>query len=361
MCGNDDDEFNMLRVDASDTATPVRIEEPWLEILDADMRITGFVTQVGRNIRRTRADFTGGVDGFTLNSSGRPGWLGLIGNSAPGVMLLLDGAEMRAWPLAGSAAPTTVFTLAAGESIIGSVTAGPEAYYSIQGPSETRLVRVDASMQVTTLGALAEPARWLTLSTTRVLALGSTRLMSVPRAGGTVTTIMDNADGFRPTAMFVSGETAMVHVQRTSPSAAWRVRFIGADGSNPQDVGFGVHLAPHPTNPGPALFDADRWSKVYRNMVVAEGGASSGLSMAGAQLKLYRVADRSLVTTYGPLPSMPSDYSLFMTTDTGHMGLPSMIQGLQAGWYGARPLDLILFTAGSTGLNFLTSNVASPP
>jgi hypothetical protein len=356
-CGTSDDVVRALRVNMSESDAALIVDEPVVAIRADSEEVSGFLTRTGNQVRRVDANFANPVNAFTLRIAATPSPSFVDGSSAPGTWFFVDGPGIYAYRLDGSTALTLIESLAAGEQVTAAQSSRGKSFWAITGPTATRVIGVNEALEVSTIGTLPEtPTEGLRISSTHLVFKTGNAIRSMPKNGGSAALLVAGDPTWSLGSPWLSGDTVYITAISLEP-IRMQVRIVGADGSNPQTIDNARTFVPIPASRIPKLFAADRLTSDFDTVVTLED-ISNPPYLAGARLRAYDGATRSLRVNYGALPSTPSNLDLLVLN-----GLPSqfggagLLQMYSAGGYGASALDLIYFNSGSAGLRRLTSNL----
>jgi hypothetical protein len=356
-CGTPDDVVRALRVSMGGSDTALTVDEPVAAIRADSEALSGFLTRAGSQVRRVDANFANPTNAFTLRNAATPSPSFVGGSSAPGVWFFVDGPGIYAYRLDGSASPTLIESLAAGERVASVQSSRSESFWVIAGPAQTRIIGVDGALSVSAIGTLPEvPSEGPWISSTHLVFKVGNTVQSVPRRGGGAALLIAGDATWNLGSPWLSGNTVYVTAISLRP-IKMQVRIVGADGSNAQTIDNAQIFTAITRSPLPRLFAADRLNAVFETVVLAERVLNPPY-LAGTELRAYDGATRSLRVSYGVLPSTPSN--LGSHPGTGYsllLGSPGLLQLQESGRYGSSALDLIYFDSDSPGLKRLTANL----
>lgn len=355
-CGTDDDVARALRLNMNGTDTALTVDEPLTPITDASNSVVAFLTRSGTQVRRVDANFANGSNAFTLQTAASPQVLGVFGSAAPGTMLFLDGNQVFAYRLNGSAAPAPLLTLAVGETLKLLGRDYNEMFLAVTGTGTTRILRIGETLDTAQIGTTTETLVSAAFSTTRIVLKAANALFTVPKSGGTVTLLLAADAGWTLGVPWVSSEKVFIQTLKTSIPLGFGVHVINADGSSAQRTDNAQLFTAFARDPQPTLWSADLWSAIYGTVVIAEN-ISTVPYLAGATLRAYDGATHAPLAIYGTLPSAPSNFGAFLTDNNRQRGYPTLMQGYETSGYGLSQLDIFLFNSGSPGLTRLTNNL----
>lgn len=350
QCGTSDDVMRAVRLNMSgSTAAQTLAAEPMAEIRNASGAITGFIVRAGTQIRQLDADLGNAVNLFTVGDTVTS--LGVVfGSGAPGIWLFADGSTLYGVNLATPQTRVALATLAGGETVQQiPAGGGSEAFVAIDGASGSRVVRVTEALAGSALATFPERVTDLVLTTSRLLASGTSgKIYSLPRAGGSLDTLLTPASGEFAVLMFSGGETAVVQVY--SQTGGRSVLLINGDGSNPQTLDSTAvvgALMPASMNLQSGL------AQIHAVQLASPVGTDSNLS--GATVRAVQVSSRAALVTYGSLSGMPAGvaYADFGALQYGQPGLLTYLDTSGAG------SDLFFYDSDAAGLVRVTSTLSA--
>lgn len=301
-CDTADDTYIGIRLNMTGTDAPLVTTATPITFINGNAgELTGFVVRTGNQIQRVDASFANPTLLFTV-SGGTFARVGRLTNAAKDIFVYRDGSDVRVYDLKNGTGPTTLFSLAAGETALGGAPDSSGMYLVVNTSSSGRVVRVTDALAVTTLATetAGPPNIWGT-TPTRVIFAAAGNLRSVPKAGGSVTTLASISQPAFLAGAFPSGENVYYSSAGvpTSTSSGKLLGIVQSDGSNPQQIADAYAIGVHLSNPLPVIRNDTGWYAI----LVAHALPPGVSSFSGASLRAYEGPTRNVLVNYGSLPA----------------------------------------------------------
>jgi len=360
VCDNADDTYRAVRLDMAATDAPRTVAEPQVDVLNADGSFGGLVVRNGTQMQKLDANLGSPVNLFTIATSGYSNLGVSFGTTPPGIWLFIEGGQLWGVNLANPTVRVSLATLTGGEAASNAIASdGSTAYVALNtGSTSARILRVTEALATTAIATLGTPVRDMALTPTRLVVLGSgapATLLSLPKAGGTLTTLNTFGTGVSPGQMVASGENVYVSsTQFGLTGSLVSTLVVGADGSSPQTLN-GTTIV---RSLAPTVELLNLGLDTTYAIVLADG-LTSALSSAGATLRVVEGATRNTLLTYGSLPASPDGVLSIGTADPLQYGQPGLLTYF--GLSDTATSDLFFFKSDAAGLTQVTRFGAATP
>jgi hypothetical protein len=317
LCKTSDDALVAVRLDMGPGDAPIPAADIVEAIRNTDGAITGFLIRADTAIQRVDTEFKNPVTLFTVGAAFRVIATTQYTSTGRYLLTFQDGNAVRVYDIASGAGPTTLITLAGGETVdTDTGVGGPlrdNLYLAVNSPTAGRLLRSIEGAAPSVIAQETLPIKMIVPTPTRVIyqtfdpaGVQGSRLRSVAKTGGAPTTLFAAASSEDEQFLVgsipaVAGENLYFGTYVSPAFSSSRVLMVGSDGANPQMLANALILGGTGRNPARKTFDDEQY---YHSILLAVNvGPFMSKPFSNATLRAYDGITRSVLFDYGQLPA----------------------------------------------------------